>query len=88
MWIALCLSLPKISEYLQIFFRLKISTSGLSRQVIRLSKILKDVHAEILEDVKQSKILHGDETGWRVKARPWWLWVFGCTDSAYFIITK
>lgn len=88
MWIALCLSLPKISDFLNTFFRLKISTSGLSRQVIRLSKILKDVYAEILEDVKKSKILHGDETGWRVKAKPWWLWVFGCIDSAYFLITK
>lgn len=88
MWIALCLSLPKISDYLSTFFRLKISTAGLSRQVIRLSKILKDVYAEILEDVKKSKILHGDETGWRVKAKPWWLWVFGSIDSAYFLIAK
>jgi transposase len=88
MWVALCLSLPKISEYLRTFFGLKISTAGLSRQVIRLSKILKDVYEEILEDVKKCKILHGDETGWRVKAKPWWLWVFGSTDSAYFLITK
>jgi transposase len=88
LWVALCLSLPKISDYLQVFFGLKITTSGLSRKVIRLSKILKDVYKEILEDVKKSGIAHGDETGWRIKGKNWWLWVFGCIDAAYFTIDK
>ncbi len=33
-------------------------------------------------------ILYGDETGWRVNGKGWWLWVFGTKDSAYFTIDK
>lgn len=88
LWVALCLPFTKIQEYLRIFFGLKISTSGLSQHVIRVSEIMKAVYEEILEDIKIGTILFADETGWRVKGRNWWLWVFGTQDSAYFTVDK
>jgi len=88
LWIASCLSFPKISSILNTFFGQQISTSGLSKHVIRISKIMIDVYAEILEDIKESGILQADETGWRVNGKNWWLWVFGTTDSAFYTIDK
>jgi transposase len=88
LWVALCLPYTKITEYLATFFRLSISTSGLSRHVIRVARILKEVHAEILNDIKKGTTLHADETGWRVRGRNWWLWVFGTQDTAYFTVDK
>jgi len=32
--------------------------------------------------------LFADETGWRVKGKNWWLWVFGTDKSAYFTLDK
>lgn len=87
-WVALCLPFTKISNYLKTFFGLKITTAGLSSQVIRVSKIVEDVYKEILVDIKISLTLYADETGWRVKGKQWWLWVFGTQDSAYFRIDK
>jgi transposase len=49
---------------------------------------MKAVYEEILEDIKVGMILFADETGWRVKGRNWWLWVFGTQDSAYFTVDK
>ncbi len=88
LWVALCLPFTKIRDYVRTFFGLKISTSGLSRHVIRVAGIMKDVYAEILGDINNAVTLHADETGWRVKGKNWWLWVFGTQDSAYFIVDK
>jgi len=88
LWVALCLPFTRISAYLKIFWRLDITTSGLSQLVIRVSNIFKDVYEEILQDISIGITLHADETGWRVKGRPWWLWVFGTEKSAYFTIDK
>lgn len=88
LWIASCLSFPRISSYLNTFYGQQISTSGLSQHVIRISKIMSAVYAEILEDIKKSGILQADETGWRVNGINWWLWVFGTLDSAYYTIDK
>jgi len=88
LWVALCLPFTKIKEYLKTFFGLKISTSGLSRHVIRVAGIMKEVYEEILQDIKIGVTLFADETGWRVRGRNWWLWVFGTQDSAYFTVDK
>ncbi len=88
LWVALCLPFTKIKEYLKTSFGLKISTSGLSRHVIRVAGIMKEVYEEILQDIKIGVTLFADETGWRVRGRNWWLWVFGTQDSAYFTVDK
>jgi transposase len=88
LWVALCLPYTKIKEYLGTFSKLSVSTSGLSRHVIRVAGIMKDVHAEILKSIKHSAVLHADETGWRVRGLNWWLWVFGTPDTAYFAVDK
>jgi hypothetical protein len=88
LWVALCLPYTKIREYLGTFFKLSVSTSGLSRHVIKVAGIMKDVHTEILNDIQHGAVLHADETGWRVRGRNWWLWVFGTPDTAYFTVDK
>jgi transposase len=87
-WLASCLSFPRISDCLNVFFGQKISTSGLSNHVIRIATIMKVVYEEILEDIKSSGILQADETGWRIKGKNWWLWVFGTSASAYYTIDR
>lgn len=88
LWVALCLPYTKIKEYLGTFFKFSASTSGLSRHLIRVAGIMKEVHAEILNGIQHGAILHADETGWRVRGRNWWLWVFGTPDTAYFTVDK
>ena len=88
LWVSSCLPFTRIAAYFQDIFSQEISTSGLCAQVQRVAKIMEDVYAEILEDIKGSGILHADETGWRVAGKNWWLWVFGTTDSAIYTIDK
>jgi hypothetical protein len=88
LWLSMSLPYTRIQSYLETFFALRISTSGLSAMVIRVSEILKTVYEEILEDVKSSKILQADETGWRVNGKNWWLWVFGTKEEAIYTVDK
>ena len=49
---------------------------------------MQDVYEEILQDIRISATLFADETGWRVRGKNWWLWVFGARDSAYYAVDK
>ncbi len=82
LWVMCALSFPKIRELFISFKPLRLSTSGLSRIVIRLSGLLQPVYEEILTDVKQGTKIWADETGWRVKGKLWWLGIFANERSA------
>ena len=84
MWVVMALSLPNIEKFLKNIFRLTLSTSGISKIMIRLSKILEPVYDEIREDVRSGFELYADETGWRVKGVLWWLWIFANEKSAFY----
>jgi len=76
LWVALCLPFTKIKDYLKTFFGKEISTSGLSRHVIRVSKIMKAVYDEILGDINNAVTLHADETGWTMDGKKAYAWLF------------
>ena len=84
LWVMCALSFPKIRDLFINFKTLKLSTAGISRIMIRLSGILQPVYEEILNDVKQGTKIWADETGWRVKGKLWWLWIFANERSAYY----
>jgi hypothetical protein len=78
------ISLPGIAAFLNSFFRLRLSTAGISRMMIRLANMMTPVYDEILNDVKGGTLIFADETGWRVKGVLWWLWIFANKRSAYY----
>lgn len=84
LWVMCALSLPKIKDLFINFKTLRLSTAGISRIMIRLSGLLQPVYEEILNDVKQGTKIWADETGWRVKGKLWWLWIFANERSAYY----
>jgi hypothetical protein len=84
LWVMCALSFPKIRALFVNFKTLRLSTAGISRIMIRLSGLLQPVYEEILNDVKQGAKIWADETGWRVKGKLWWLWIFANERSAYY----
>jgi NADPH-dependent 7-cyano-7-deazaguanine reductase QueF len=84
LWVWTAISLPKLADYLDSFFNLTISTAGISKMMIRVGNILKPVYFEILEDIKVGSIIYADETGWRVRDKLHWLWIFANKRSAYY----
>jgi len=88
MWVALSLPTTRICSYLQDAFCQKLSTAGISKHLIRVASILEPVQVEILSELRESAIIHADETGWRVNGKRWWLWVVGNKDYAYYTVDK
>lgn len=84
LWVVSAISLPGITALLNSFFRLRLSTAGVSKMMIRLANIMTPVYDEILNDVKGGTLIFADETGWRVKGVLWWLWIFANKRSAYY----
>jgi len=84
LWVMCALSFPKIRDYFIGFKTLRLSNAGISKIMIRLNHILQPVYAEILNDVKQGAKIWADETGWRLKGKLWWLWIFANERSAYY----
>ena len=84
LWVVSAISLPGIAALLSNFFSMTLSTSGISKMMIRLAGIMESVYEEILCDVKGGKIIFADETGWRVKGVLWWLWIFANPHAAYY----
>lgn len=84
LWVVSAISLPGIANFLNSFFRLRLSTAGISKMMIRLANIMTPVYDEILQDVKGGTIIFADETGWRVKGVLWWLWIFANKRAAYY----
>lgn len=84
LWVMSALPLPKIKALLANFKALTPSTAGISRMMIRLGELMRPIHDEIQQDVRQGARLWADETGWRVKGKLWWLWIFANERSAYY----
>jgi transposase len=84
LWVMCALSFPKIRDYFIGFKTLRLSSAGISKSMIRLSNLLQPVYAEILNDVREGAKIWADETGWRVKGKLWWLWIFANERSAYY----
>jgi transposase len=49
---------------------------------------MKEAYEEIRQDIQIGVTLFADETGWRVRGKNGWLWVFGTARSAYYTVDK
>src|SRR3989338_2220803 len=76
----------KVAEILAIGFGLPVSRGGLCQADARLAKQARPVYAELLDLIRQSAVVHVDETGWRIGTLAAWLWVFTHRDLTVYTI--
>lgn len=55
---------------------LKLSPGGLSQALDRVANQLKGDYEQTLETLRQSEVIHTDETGWWVGGSGYTLWVY------------
>jgi transposase len=68
-------------------FNVPMSLGGLSNCEARITEALEKPYNDTMEHVRQQEIAHTDETGWRRGNRKkGWLWTFGCTKAAFFMV--
>lgn len=90
LWIAclrmLGVSVDKVRFLLQTDYDLHVSSATIINSTSKLANFLGSDYEQLRKDLLSEKQLHGDETGWRVKGKNWWLWEFIGKRTAYFTI--
>jgi transposase len=74
------LSMRKTVAVLHDHFGLKLTPGGLALLVQRVGRTRAPQYQALAVQVRQSPVVHADETSWWVGGPGWWLWVF-CTPA-------
>ena len=80
------LSLRKTCRVMKDLFGLSLTAGGLTHAKHRLAGKLQGAYDGLLEQARQSSVLHADETSWYVGSPKWWLWVFTNPDLTYYAV--
>ena len=79
-------SYGKVSEALNDAFGMQVCRSGWCQADQRLAKTALPVYQGLLEVIQRSKVVHADETGWRIGILSAWLWVYTNKEVTVFAI--
>jgi hypothetical protein len=80
------LSYGKVCDLLNDAFGLRVSRSGWYQADMRLADQTQPVYEELVETLRESAVVHVDETGWRIGTLSAWLWVFTNRETTVYTI--
>jgi transposase len=80
------ISLGKTRDLLHDFFGLTVSRAGLLGHLAWGGTLFEPVVEQLLELLRKSPVVQGDETGWRINGRAAWAWCFRDPKLAIFLI--
>jgi hypothetical protein len=82
------ISLGKTQNLLHDFFGLAVSRAGLLGHLRWGGTLFAPVVEQLLEILRQSPVVQGDETGWRINGQTAWAWCFRDPRLALFLIDR
>jgi hypothetical protein len=82
------ISLGKTRDLLHDFFGLTVSRAGLLGHLRWGGALFEPVVEELLERLRHSPVVQGDETGWRINGQTAWAWCFRDPKLAIFLIDQ
>jgi len=81
-------SYGKVRRFFQVAYGLSVSRSGACKAVMRTGALAEPSYLQIGLDVRRSRRLYPDETGWKVAGRLWWLWAFVARRAVLYRIRR
>lgn len=82
------ISLGKTRDLLHDFFGLTVSRAGLLGHLRWGGTLFEPVVEELLDRLRKSPVVQGDETGWRINGQTAWAWCFRDPTLALFLIDR
>jgi hypothetical protein len=82
------ISLGKTGDLLHDFFGLTVSRAGLLGHLRWGGTLFAPVVEQLLELLRHSPVVQGDETGWRINGQTAWAWCFRDPRLALFLIDR
>ena len=86
--IGLALPVEKITFLLKAQYNLTISNGEIIKMLKQVAKAFGPYYKELEHKIKEAKVKHSDETGWRINGKNHWLWVLINKEIALYIIRK
>jgi transposase len=80
------LAYGKVATLFESTFGLHLQRSSLVRADRRLAAQLAPSYQQLLLRLRESEVVHADETGWKVGGHSAWLWVFTNADLTVYAI--
>lgn len=80
------ISLGKTRDLLHDFFGLTVSRAGLLGHLRWGGALFEPVVEKLLQRLRNSPVVQGDETGWRINGQTAWAWCFRDPKLAIFLI--
>ncbi len=81
-------SYGKVGALLNDAFGLRVTRSGWYQADTRLAQQARPVYEELVEALRESAVVHADETGWRIGTLSAWLWVFTNQETTVYTIRR
>lgn len=66
----------QIAQVFEKMAGLRVSAGALVKQIKRIARWLSGEYQKLILKMRASKVLHADETGWRIDGHNAWTWVF------------
>lgn len=84
------LGLPhgKIARLMRLLFDIRLSRSTSCRSILRTAMKCEPAYEQIIETVRGSPLVKGDETGWKVSGLLHWLHVFVTEEAVLYRIDR
>ncbi len=76
----------KVARILSSATELDLSRAALARASQRLARKCQPTYARLIVRLRQSEVVHVDETGWKIGGHSAWLWVFTNADLSLYVI--
>ena len=79
------LPIRTIQWYLQTVHQLKLGAGAIAGVVRQVAQQARPAVAEALERIRNSPVVHADETGWRENGVNGYVWTFSTSTERYFL---
>lgn len=80
------ISLGKSCDFLDQWWGISLSRAGALGHLKWGGKLFEPVVTRLLELLSKSKLIHGDETGWRINGKNVWCWCLSNPEIAVYLI--
>jgi transposase len=80
--------IEEIQSFLLTWCNLKISTGGIISILNRVADKGEPGYKQLKKELKKSKVVHADETGWREKGQNGYIWGFNTKQIRYLVYKK
>jgi hypothetical protein len=82
------LSMRKTVAVLGDHFGLKLTPGGLALLLQRVGRKMQSEYEQMVVQLRQSPVVHADETSWWVGEPGWWLWVFTTQAMTFYVVIQ